>query len=307
MKMDVCWAVFLLSSATENLEKKGLLHKELQHTGISSIISITMMANKAILALALVALCAVARANDPTEALPGVKDLTPDNFDKIVDGSKAALIEFYAPWCGHCKSLTPEYKKLGELIAKDPALNARVVIAKVNADDHQSLGERFQVRGFPTIKWFPRGRPTDSMDYNSGRTAEAMLEFIKKQIEYDNSFAVVPPLSEIAIKFTEGEVDAAAALKEAKDAVSKLDDDVKDNAALYIKYLEKAGEKGKEYIETELARLLKMVKGGKMSTNKLVEVSKKISVLESFSKAEVEAEMEGEVGEEEDAEYIDVE
>jgi protein disulfide-isomerase A6 len=192
--------------------------------------------------------------------------------------------------------LTPEYRKLGEIISKDPSLNTRVVLAKVNADDHQSIGERFQVRGFPTIKWFPRARPSDPLDYNSARTAEAMLDFIKKQIEFDNSFAVVAPLSDIAIKFTEGEIDAAAALKEAKDAVAKLDDDVKDNAALYIKYLEKAAEKGKEYIETELARLHKMISGGKMSTTKLIEVSKKISVLESFSRAEAEAEIEGEIG-----------
>jgi len=206
---------------------------------------------------------------------------------------------------GHCKSLTPEYKKLGDLIARDPSLNSRVVIAKVNADDHRSIGERYQVSGFPTIKWFPRGRPTDSLDYTAGRTAEAMLEYIKKQIEYDNSFAVVKPLSEIAIKFTEGEIDATAALKEAKDAVTKLDDDVKDNAALYIKYLEKAGEKGKDYIETELARLMKMVKGGKMSTAKLVEVSKKISVLESFSKVELEEGLEGLVGDEMEGEDDD--
>jgi protein disulfide-isomerase A6 len=186
--------------------------------------------------------------------------------------------------------LTPEYKKLGQLIAQDPSLNARVVIAKVNADDHHSLGERFEVRGFPTIKWIPRGRTNDAMDYGAARTAEAMLDFIKKQLEYDKSFAVVPALSEIAIKFTEGEIDAATALKEAKAV--KVDDDSKDNAALYFKYLEKANEKGTDYITTELARLMKMVKSGKMSTTKLVEVSKKISVLESFSKAEPVADSE---------------
>ena len=120
-------------------------------------------------------------------------------------------------------------------------------------------------------------------------------------LEYDNSFAVVPELSEIAVKFTEGEIDAAAALEEVKAAVGKLEDDVKDNAALYIKYLEKAGDKGKEYIETERARLMKMVKGGKMSTTKLVEVSRKISVLDSFSKAEAEVEIEGEIAGDEDA------
>lgn len=62
------------------------------------------------------------------------------------------------PGCGHCKHLVPHYSKLGAAIAKDPKLRSRVLIAKVDADAHRSLGERFGVRGFPTIKWFPRGK-----------------------------------------------------------------------------------------------------------------------------------------------------
>lgn len=96
------------------------------------------------------------------------------------------LCEWYHR-CGHCKHLTPEYKTLGETVAKDPRLKDSVVIAKVrqqwravcwpssplrlssptlftqvDADKHKSLGERFGVRGFPTIKWFPRGKPVTS-------------------------------------------------------------------------------------------------------------------------------------------------
>lgn len=55
--------------------------------------------------------------------------------------------------CGHCKRLVPEYQKLGEAIASDPKLRGRVLIAKVDADAHRSLGEKFGVRGFPTLKW----------------------------------------------------------------------------------------------------------------------------------------------------------
>ena len=90
---------------------------------------------------------------------PSAPPPDPLSFDKHVNGGKLAIVEFYAPWCGHCKHLTPEYKTLGEAVAGDPALAQRVVVAKVDADQHRPLGERFGVRGFPTIKVFRRGKP----------------------------------------------------------------------------------------------------------------------------------------------------
>jgi protein disulfide-isomerase-like protein len=82
--------------------------------------------------------------------------LTPSNFDSVVDGSKNVLVEFYAPWCGHCKQLEPEWTSAGQLYAKA----SDTVIAKVDADAHKDLGSRFQVTGFPTIKYFPKGSTT---------------------------------------------------------------------------------------------------------------------------------------------------
>jgi len=102
-----------------------------------------------------------------------VKDLTPENFDSFVDGSKAAFVEFFAPWCGHCKSLAPEYEIVGDAFAK---IND-VVVAKVDADKHKELGSRFGVRGFPTLKFFPKGSTTPE-DYSGGRSANDIIEFI---------------------------------------------------------------------------------------------------------------------------------
>lgn len=109
-------------------------------------------------------------------AFGAVVDLTPENFDSIVDGSKGAFVEFFAPWCGHCKSLAPEYEIVGEAFGKEDS----VVIAKVDADAHRELGERFDVHGFPTLKWFPKGSKTPE-DYNSGRTADDIIAFVNEK------------------------------------------------------------------------------------------------------------------------------
>jgi len=102
-----------------------------------------------------------------------VKELSPEDFDSIVDGSKAALVEFYAPWCGHCKNLAPEYEIVADAFAK----NSDVVIAKVDADKHKELGSRFGVSGFPTLKFFPKGS-TEPEEYDGGRDHQGIIDFI---------------------------------------------------------------------------------------------------------------------------------
>ncbi|KAL4458829.1 hypothetical protein ABPG75_013694 [Micractinium tetrahymenae] len=237
-----------------------------------------------LLALALLGCLALASAagDDPTVSLPGVTDLTPTNFASEHSGKRAALIEFYAPWCGHCKRLVPEYTKLGEKIASDPKLKNRVLIAKVDADAHRELGEKFGVRGFPTLKWFPRGKADEPEDYTGGRSADDFLKFINEKIAADAGFARVDSLVPLAAKFHRAAADARAAIVTAAEAaVEKVSGDDKDNAALYLRFMRKALEKGEAYIEAELARLNKMSEKA-MSAAKLDEVSRKISVLTSF-------------------------
>ncbi|BFZ59479.1 hypothetical protein YB2330_000489 [Saitoella coloradoensis] len=102
-----------------------------------------------------------------------VVDLTPSNFDEIVGSGKPALVEFYAPWCGHCKTLAPVYEELADSFkAQD-----KVIIAKVNADDHRSLGSRYGVKGFPTLKIFD-GTTKNPKDYNKARDLDSLQSFI---------------------------------------------------------------------------------------------------------------------------------
>lgn len=234
-------------------------------------------------------------ADDPAEALPGVEDLTPDTFEKFVNGRKHALVEFYAPWCGHCKRMTPEFKKLGETVAADPKLKTRVVIAKVNADTHKDLAKRFGVTGFPTIKFFPRGKPVDSPEsYNSGRTADVFLDFIKDKVSQDRGFARVDELDPIAGKILKSE-SMDTVYKELEEKVGSLKDDDKDNGELYLKVVKKAIEKGgSEYFQNEYDRLNKMLDSGNVNQQKAEEMTRKISVLSAFLPQEPEKEDESE-------------
>jgi protein disulfide-isomerase A6 len=107
-----------------------------------------------------------------------VVDLTPSNFDAVVlKSGKPALVEFFAPWCGHCKNLAPVYEELATAFtyAAD-----KVTIAKVDADDHKSLGKRFGVQGFPTLKWFD-GKSDKPVDFDGGRDLESLAKWITEK------------------------------------------------------------------------------------------------------------------------------
>ncbi|KAK8805187.1 hypothetical protein WA538_001649 [Blastocystis sp. DL] len=110
-------------------------------------------------------------------ASAAVMPLTHENFDQVVDGSKNVFVKFYAPWCGHCQALAPEYEIVADSFAKEDS----VIIAEVNADEDKVLSERFGITGFPTLKYFPAGEKVEAIDYKEGRSAEDIINFINKE------------------------------------------------------------------------------------------------------------------------------
>ena len=96
--------------------------------------------------------------------------MTPANFQKeVINGDGVYIVEFYAPWCGHCQSLVPEYQKAAK------ALKGVVKVGAVNADEHRSLGGQYGVQGFPTIKIFGLDKKKPDA-YNGQRTAQGFVD-----------------------------------------------------------------------------------------------------------------------------------
>ncbi|RLN07859.1 protein disulfide isomerase-like 1-3 [Panicum miliaceum] len=108
-----------------------------------------------------------------------VLTLDAGNFSEVVAAHQFIVVEFYAPWCGHCKQLAP-YEKAASILSKhDPP----VVLAKVDASDkkNKDLSGRYDVQGFPTIKIL-RNQGDTAQEYNGPRDADGIVEYLKKQV-----------------------------------------------------------------------------------------------------------------------------
>ena len=76
------------------------------------------------------------------------------------------VVDFWAPWCGPCRMIAPALEKLAE------EFDGRLLVAKVNTDEHQSLAERYDVHAIPPLIFFRRGEPVNRQ---MGALPEAML------------------------------------------------------------------------------------------------------------------------------------
>lgn len=131
-----------------------------------------------------------------------VLSITSDTFeDAVIRASKDVLVEFYAPWCGHCKSLAPEYRQLALHYAGDK----KVAIVKMDATKHSHPSAT--VKSYPTIKLYRKGKKGEPIDlaFKSGRDKQSLIDFVeehratrkgkrsKKQKAQDGAPATVPP------------------------------------------------------------------------------------------------------------------
>ncbi|KAH9520052.1 Protein disulfide-isomerase A4 [Bulinus truncatus] len=105
--------------------------------------------------------------------------LNGDNFDDVIQEKAVVLVEFYAPWCGHCKSLAPEYSAAAKILAdNDPP----IVLGKVDATVHNELAQRFEVTGYPTLKFFVKGK---EYSYDGPRNADGIVKYMQERANPD--------------------------------------------------------------------------------------------------------------------------
>jgi protein disulfide-isomerase A6 len=192
-----------------------------------------------------------------------VTDLTPGNFDSVVNGERDVLVEFFAPWCGHCKSLAPKYELLGKAFAAE----TKVVIAKVDADKHRSLGERFGVSGFPTLKYFKGKTP---QEFNRG-SEEEMLKSVNQLAGTDRSLdgklgegaGRVPTLDSLAKIFI------ASDSAKRKLLIKQAGESKEATAQWYVKAMEKIVSSGADAAKAEKERIERIIASGATSPAQL--------------------------------------
>mmetsp|Transcript_1030 Transcript_1030/g.1469 ORF Transcript_1030/g.1469 Transcript_1030/m.1469 type:complete len:228 (+) Transcript_1030:62-745(+) len=126
-----------------------------------------------LLAVALVAMVLGANA--------GAVDLTGKTFDaEVMESGKGAFIKFFAPWCGHCKSLKPAWDKLGDEFKGSKT----ILIGDVDCtkDDNKDLCQKYGVSGYPTLKYFTGATSAQGDAYNGGRDFDALSAWAKENL-----------------------------------------------------------------------------------------------------------------------------
>jgi len=114
-----------------------------------------------------------------------VLELTKENFEETIMNNDIVFIDFWAPWCGPCKSFAPIYEEVAEK-------NEGVVFAKINTEEEQELGAHFQIRSIPTLMIFREQivlyaeagmLPAAALQEIVGKVKELDMEQVRKDIE----------------------------------------------------------------------------------------------------------------------------
>ena len=211
-----------------------------------------------------------------------VKVLTPATFDQTInEPGKTVFVKFYAPWCGHCKRLAPDYKKLADVFAEEK----NVVIAEVDADKYKDLARSYGVTGYPTLKLFKNG---EIVDYKEARDLESLVAFVNKHAgtarkadgSLEKSYGRIAEVDELLAK---AQGFSEELQKEVQAMLERTEAEVAESKRIYNSILKKISEKGEKYIQDERARLTKFVEGGNIAPLKKGLFRIRLNILDAFN------------------------
>ena len=216
-----------------------------------------------------------------------VATLTTDNFESMALGKKAAMVYFYAPWCGHCKQLAPVWERLAQAYAGD---SKTVVIGKVDATQEVDLASKYEIQGYPTLKFFPADSAESEGSYDGERDLEAMVTYINEKTGLQRTAdggllpmaGRVATLDELIKSVTTFNKVFADSVKKTVDQLAGAD---LVHGKQYIATANKIVEKGIEYVDKEIQRLDKLIGGASISAEKKTGFLLKQNVLKAFLKA----------------------
>jgi putative thioredoxin len=149
-------------------------------------------------------------AASPSGQLPGaagdlIKDTTTAGFAKdVIEASKSALVlvDFWAPWCGPCKQLTPTIEKVVKSYA------GKVRLVKINIDEHPAVAGQLRVQSIPTVYAFRDGRPLDG--FMGAQTESAVKAFVDRLLGDDAGDGLAEALAEAEKAYTANDLQTAA-------------------------------------------------------------------------------------------------
>jgi len=120
-----------------------------------------------------------------------VVELNKENFQETVTNSDFVIVDFWAPWCGPCRSFAPTYDKVSED-------HPNIVFAKVNTEEEREIAQHFQIRSIPTLMIFrekviifnqPGALPEGSFRDLVQKAGELDMAEVHKQVQEDSSTA----------------------------------------------------------------------------------------------------------------------